>query len=141
MVSIIALPFLRPLPLPRFLLHSSARRISTHPPLQQEGKPPVPLSSAGPLFNVLQAVDVKSAPIIHNVLPPLAYHVHRTASRQLPIYHLAKRGGNLHQTRIRKIDGNLMELKKDLRQALGLTEEQIAVNQLTRHIIIKVRYR
>lgn len=31
-----------------------------------------------------------------------------------------------------------MELKKDLRQALGLREEHIAINQLTRHIIIKV---
>ena len=32
-----------------------------------------------------------------------------------------------------------MELKKDLRQALGLKEEQIAINSLTKHIIIKVR--
>ena len=44
----------------------------------------------------------------------------------------------MHQTRIRKIDGNLMELKKDLAEALGLKAEHIAVNQLTRHIIIKV---
>lgn len=92
------------------------------------------------LSNVSQAPVVKVAPVIQNPLLPLPYHIHRTASLQLPIYHLAKRGGNLHQTRIRKIDGNLMELKKDLTEALGVKAEHIAVNQLTKHIIIKVCY-
>ena len=32
-----------------------------------------------------------------------------------------------------------MDLRKDIQQALGLNEEHIVVNQLTRHIIIKVR--
>ena len=139
MASTIFLPFLRPLPLPRFLLHGFSRRISTHPHLQEGGKVPLPLSFVDLLTQNPQANAVKVAPAIQNSLPPLPYHVHRTASQQLPIYHLAKRGGNLHQTRIRKIDGNLMELKKDLRQALGLKEEQIAINSLTKHIIIKVR--
>ena len=69
---------------------------------------------------------------------PLSYHVHRTASQQLPVYHLAKRGGNLHQTRVRKIDGDIKALRDDLRRALGLKEEHIVINHLTRHIIIKV---
>ena len=99
--------------------------------------PPLPI---GPYPNLTQAATLKVVPVIQNSLPPLAYYVHRTASQQLPIYHLAKRGGNLRQTRIRKIDGNLMELKKDLRHALGLKEEQIAINSLTKHIIIKVRF-
>ncbi len=69
---------------------------------------------------------------------PLSYHVHRTPSQKLPVYQQSKQGGNLHQTRVRKIDGDLQALRDDLRQALGLQEEHIVVNQLTRHIIIKV---
>ena len=51
---------------------------------------------------------------------------------------MAKRGGNLHQTRIRKIDGRIGDLRDELQMALGLKDEQIAINQTTRHIIIKV---
>lgn len=70
----------------------------------------------------------------------LTYRVNRTPSMQLPIYLLAKRGGNLKQTRLRKIEGNILELKADLQQALGIVEDKdIQINQLTRHIIIKVR--
>ncbi|MCJ1289144.1 hypothetical protein MMC34_000676 [Xylographa carneopallida] len=50
---------------------------------------------------------------------------------------MAKRGGNLHQTRIRKIDGRIGDLRDELQMALGLKDEQIAINQTTRHIIIK----
>lgn len=72
-------------------------------------------------------------------MKPLPYHVHRTPSQQLPVYHLAKGGGgNLHLTKIRKIDGDIKALRNDLQQALGLKDEHIAVNQLTRHIMIKV---
>ena len=67
------------------------------------------------------------------------YHVDRTPSKQLPIYHLIKAGGNLKQTRIRKISGDITALRTDLQRELGLREDQIRINQLTRHIIIKVR--
>lgn len=77
-------------------------------------------------------------PPIPDINEPLAYHIYRTPSKQLPVYHLAKRGGNLQQTKLRKIDGDLMKLKLDLQQALGLRQEEISINQLTRHIIIKV---
>ena len=70
--------------------------------------------------------------------PPLPYHVHRTASQKLPIYHLAKRGGNLHQTKIRKIEGDVEKLKDEIRTALDLKEELVVINHLTGHIIIKV---
>lgn len=128
-------PFLRPLP--RTPPPISGRLISTHPPLSQRSIPSPTNYAINLTFS--GASTAKVAPAIQNPLSPLPYHIHRTASQQLPIYHLAKRGGNLHQTRIRKIDGDLMELKKDLRQALGLREEHIAINQLTRHIVIKVR--
>jgi hypothetical protein len=73
-------------------------------------------------------------------LRPLPYHVHRTASQGLPVYHLAKRGGNLHQTRVRKVDGDLEALKDDLQQALGLKKEDVVINRLSRQIIIKVLF-
>lgn len=78
------------------------------------------------------------AAIEESALRPLSYHVYRTASQQLPVYHLAKRGGNLHQTRVRKIEGDIRALRDDLQRALSLKEEHIVINQLTRHIIIKV---
>ncbi len=72
--------------------------------------------------------------------PPttLPYHVHRTASQQLPVYQLSKRGGNLRQTRIRKIDGDVIKLRNDMQKALGLMEDLIVINPVTRHILIKV---
>ena len=69
----------------------------------------------------------------------LPYYIHRTASQQLPIYKLAKRGGNLRQTRLRKVEGDLARLRSDLQDALSLESEHIKINPLTKHIIIKVR--
>lgn len=81
---------------------------------------------------------MESPPPVQESQQTLPYHVHRTASNQLPVYHDAKRGGNLLQTRIRKISGSLEQLKHDVQQALGLPNERIVINQLTRQIVIKV---
>lgn len=56
---------------------------------------------------------------------------------QLPIYNLAKRGGNLHQTKIRKIDGDVQVLRDQLEKELGLDRSHVVVNSLTRQIIVK----
>ena len=72
-------------------------------------------------------------------LPRLPYHVQRTASQGFPVYHLAKRGGNLHQTRIRKIRGDVNVLREQLRTFLHLKKEDAVINQVTGHIILKVR--
>ncbi|KAI4111340.1 MAG: hypothetical protein LQ339_000539 [Xanthoria mediterranea] len=79
----------------------------------------------------------ESPPPVPDITQPLPYHIHRTPSQQLPVYQLAKRGGNLLLTRLRKIDGDIAKLKEELQQALGLKQEQISINQLTKHIIIK----
>lgn len=72
--------------------------------------------------------------------PALPYHINRTASKKLPIYNITKGGGQTSKlTRLRKIDGDLAELRRDLQQALQLKDDHININQLTRHIIIKVR--
>lgn len=70
--------------------------------------------------------------------PQLPYYVYRTASQQLPVYQMAKRGGNLHQTRIRKINGDVKKLRDDIQKALELKEGNIAINSTTGHITIKV---
>ncbi|MCJ1343446.1 hypothetical protein MMC31_001639 [Peltigera leucophlebia] len=121
MASKIHLPFLRPLPIVRFYLTQSSlfsRQISASPWLQKD------------------AVTAKKAP--SELTPPqLPYHVYRTTSQQLPVYHIAKRGGNLHQTRIRKINGDVMKLREDIQKALELKEGNIAINPTTGHITIK----
>lgn len=75
-----------------------------------------------------------------SAIAKLPYYIHRTASQQLPIYKLAKRGGNLRQTRLRKVEGDIARLRSDLLEALSLVDEHIKINQSTKHIIIKVCY-
>jgi large subunit ribosomal protein L49 len=66
------------------------------------------------------------------------YFITKTPSNQYPIYTLSKRGGNMKLTRIRRIEGDLTALKKDLQAALNVAEKEVTINQLTRHIIVKV---
>ncbi|KAL7268777.1 54S ribosomal protein img2, mitochondrial [Rhizina undulata] len=68
---------------------------------------------------------------------PLPYFVHRTQTKNLPIYEGSKRGGNLRQTTVRKIEGKIVVLSKQLREVLQLKPEEIRINHLTMHIIIK----
>ncbi|MCJ1387929.1 hypothetical protein MMC18_000772 [Xylographa bjoerkii] len=126
-----AMLFLRPLPPPsRRFAKSFLRTIATSRSSRAEISPPASL---------LAAPSPAASPPTATVTSPilLSYHVHRTASKQLPVYHLAKRGGNLHQTRIRKIDGSINDLRNELQLALRLKDEHIVINQITRHIIIK----
>ncbi|KAF7876421.1 hypothetical protein EAF04_001513 [Stromatinia cepivora] len=67
--------------------------------------------------------------------PNQPYHVSRTPSKNLPVYALAKAGGNLKQTKIRKIEGDIMKLKEQLEEAFF--NKEVRVNQLTKQIIIK----
>ncbi|KAL9125545.1 MAG: hypothetical protein Q9217_005268, partial [Psora testacea] len=73
--------------------------------------------------------------------PLLPYHVRRTASQELPIYHLSKRGGNLHQTRIRKVEGDRTALRDELQKVLNLQKENVLVNQVTGHVVLKGWYK
>lgn len=69
--------------------------------------------------------------------PNLPYFVTRTPSNELPVYTLAKRGGNLKLTRVRKIDGKTESLRDELRTALGLREEEGWINRITGQIMLK----
>ncbi|KAJ9647163.1 54S ribosomal protein img2, mitochondrial [Coniosporium tulheliwenetii] len=72
---------------------------------------------------------------------PLKYHVSRTPSSQLPVYKLAKSGGNLHQTRIKKIAGDVRALRQDVQKLLGLSEKDVMVNSVTQHVVVKGWYK
>ena len=69
---------------------------------------------------------------------PKPYRITLTPSKNYPIYTLAKRGGNMKLTKLRRIEGDVTALRNDLRQALGMDEKEVTINQLTRHIIVKV---
>jgi len=113
-----------------FLRPSALPRISTFQRFLTTSKTPDPSASTVASESELAQVEISPS-------SPLPYRILRTPSNQLPIYLLAKRGGNLKQTRLRKIEGNISLLRTHLQQALGLEQKDVAVNQLTRHIIIK----
>ncbi|KFZ16773.1 hypothetical protein V501_02072 [Pseudogymnoascus sp. VKM F-4519 (FW-2642)] len=109
--------FLRPLALPRAA--TLTRFLSTSPAVQS-------------------STEASTSTSTTSSTQSLEYRVSRTPSAQLPIYLLAKRGGNLKQTRVKKIEGNIAQLREDLKVALGIEEDrEIQVNHLTRHIIVK----
>ncbi|KAI4091802.1 MAG: hypothetical protein LQ344_003906 [Seirophora lacunosa] len=137
--------FLRPLPLPRPLSLLAIARPFSSTCLAYEGaqqrankqpSPPSKPTSRSKIATSPRQIK-RGSPPIPDISEPLPYHVHRTPSQQLPVYQLAKRGGNLLLTRLRKIDGDITKLKLHLQQALDLRPEEISVNQLTRHIHIK----
>lgn len=67
------------------------------------------------------------------------YHVRRSNYKNLPIYQTKKRGGNKLITEVKHIDGDIKALRDQLREALRISEDkECTINELTRHIIIKV---
>lgn len=41
-------------------------------------------------------------------------------------------------TKLRRIEGDVNALRSELQQALGMEQKEVTINQLTRHIIVKV---
>lgn len=70
-------------------------------------------------------------------LPPPKYHVSRSKNGNFPIYTDYKRGGNLHQTTVRKITGDLSQLRDELRVWLNKKNEDVKINSLTQHVVVK----
>ncbi|KAF2196350.1 hypothetical protein GQ43DRAFT_383512 [Delitschia confertaspora ATCC 74209] len=71
-----------------------------------------------------------------NTTPP-PYHVARSLNKNLPVYQDYKRGGNLHQTIIRKITGDLHVLKDEVKELLRKDEKDVKINDLTKQVVIK----
>jgi large subunit ribosomal protein L49 len=87
-------------------------------------------------FSPLSSPPKASSPTTDTPAKP--YRITRTTTHNLPVYLLSKRGGNLKQTRIRRIEGNINVLRSDLQAALGVEEKEVMINQLTQQIIVKV---
>lgn len=73
-------------------------------------------------------------------LPQPKYHVSRSANKNLPIYTDYKRGGNLHLTTVRKITGDLSALRDELRVFLDKKNEDVKINPVTQHVVVKGHY-
>ncbi|KAF2459379.1 mitochondrial large subunit ribosomal protein-domain-containing protein [Lineolata rhizophorae] len=130
------LSFLRPLALPR---RATLRQFQA-------------FSTASRLRNIAGATEAQSAPTPPTESPKSAstttsprpspypsksrYHVARTHSGNLPVYRDWKRGGNLHLTIVRKITGDPHALRNDLRQYIGLEDEDAWVNSITKQVIL-----
>jgi large subunit ribosomal protein L49 len=77
-----------------------------------------------------------------STLPPASsesYFVRRTAPGNLPVYQTQKRGGNLRETRVKKVEGDVAALRDQLREALGVVDEgDVSVSPLTRDVVVRV---
>lgn len=110
---------------------------STNVPLHNSpSRASAQLSRSIPNINIaLSRQTVPTSTGSPNIEP---YTVTRTPSHQLPIYQLTKSGGNLKLTRIRKTNGDLEVLVRQLDQVLSPRPAYVKINQLTRHIVVKV---
>ena len=54
------------------------------------------------------------------------------------MYRRVKKGGNQRLTEIKKVTGNVILLRDELQRELGLEKNDIVLNWLTKHIIVKV---
>ncbi|KAL2118747.1 hypothetical protein VTJ04DRAFT_5706 [Mycothermus thermophilus] len=77
-----------------------------------------------------------SSPSPARTRPALPYYVGRTASNELAVYHLAKRGGNKKLTTVKKVEGDRAKFRAALAAALHLKEKEVVINSVTGHIIV-----
>lgn len=118
---------------------SKASRRTSHP-RKERPYPTRHLSHQQPEKLKLIPDPVESLPA-EQCAPNLPYFVTRSANNELPIYTLRKSGGNLKMTRVKKIDGNKVVLRDELREMLGVQEKDAIVNSVTGHIMIKGHYK
>jgi large subunit ribosomal protein L49 len=71
----------------------------------------------------------------------LPFRIQRTPSNNLAVYELAKRGGNMKLTTIKKIEGDRAAFRAELAKGLGVAEDDkkaVWVNSLTGHVTVSV---
>ncbi|EOD48108.1 putative mitochondrial large ribosomal subunit protein [Neofusicoccum parvum UCRNP2] len=127
------LPLFRPLATPRPAAITQIHRFSQCARLQQEAQVTTASTTA--------LVDANASAVEQAQQTLLPYFVQRTPSNLLPVYNTAKRGGNLKQTKLRKISGDVKRLRDDLKAYLDLSDKEIVINQLTQNIIAKGNHR
>jgi large subunit ribosomal protein L49 len=67
----------------------------------------------------------------------LKYHVSRTPSNNLPVYHDTRNGNTRKETIIRKIAGDPAPLRDAIRELLDVDAERVWVGKVTGHVHVK----
>lgn len=112
-------------PAPKPVLPSDRSEVSKSKTLKQNSK-----------SNRANASRPPSQPRLN--LPPPRYLVSRSTNKNLPVYTDFKRGGNLHLTTVRKVSGDATALRDELRVLLNKKNEDVKINSVTGHVIVKV---
>lgn len=66
------------------------------------------------------------------------YIVSRTRSNRLPVYLRTQAGGSKISTLIRRVEGDPLALRDEVRGVVGLEGKDVVVNPTTGHVVIKV---
>ncbi|KAL2106881.1 hypothetical protein VUR80DRAFT_6077 [Thermomyces stellatus] len=77
------------------------------------------------------------APPAPSAATSLPYHVSRTASNNFPVYKRIRAGGSHRSTQVRRVEGDPIRLRDDLRATLDVDADDVIVNPRTRHVIVK----
>ena len=140
-------------PLLRRSIFCTARRtFATEAPTPiTTSTPPAPTQPSGPVTRTISLARKPAPETLHAQTSPATesassdilkasepYTVTRTPTQGLPVYQLAKSGGNLKLTRVRKLGGEVETLRKQLESTLSPKPEYVKINPLTGHIMIKV---
>ncbi|RMZ83386.1 hypothetical protein DV737_g1701, partial [Chaetothyriales sp. CBS 132003] len=93
------------------------------------------------------ATSSSSSSPTNSTTAALPYFIHRTKSRNIPVYETAKAGGSKHITTLRKCVGDLDVLKTHILEALklepsfvdprGQKKQNVVINRLTNQLIIR----
>ncbi|CCC05294.1 hypothetical protein SMACR_08546 [Sordaria macrospora] len=94
-----------------------------------------PIQPTQPTTTPIQTTQTAAAAAPTESKPvPKPYLVGRAWTQRLPVYHLAKRGGNKKLTQIKKVQGDGQALRRDLAQLLGLDVKEVRVKVPTGHL-------
>ncbi|CAI4056805.1 mitochondrial 54S ribosomal protein mL49 SKDI_03G1300 [Saccharomyces kudriavzevii IFO 1802] len=90
-----------------------------------------------PIFPKLEDVDMNEL-IGNNNFGKGTYHVERSSTGNLPVYSAYRNGGNKTITEIRKIQGDIIQLRNDLQEHLHfIPKESWSIVMQSKKIIIK----
>jgi hypothetical protein len=106
-------------------------------------QPPITTSQEIPSTPV-QASPIPITEEQANTPPPaprqLPYFVGRNQLNNLSVYQRKMRGGNLKKTLLKRGEGNMQALRNDVAEALTLSQKEVTINNVTRHIEVKVNF-
>ncbi|PVV00594.1 hypothetical protein BB560_005020 [Smittium megazygosporum] len=87
----------------------------------------------GPFLRFPTAVATRSLSV--SSLAPLRYHVNRTQFKSLPVYTEFRNNGTRKLTLVRRIEGDIEQLKSELEPIVG--KENISMKKINNSLVIK----